>query len=1169
MTYDPFGLGGSAVDTYDPFGQQPDTYDPFQVTAPVQPQAPSWMPSFVTDDDSVLGRLRKDFESEGVKNPLMAGAKGAIMPAITGMSLAGSLYSKIVAPFGIGVAARGLGGVAAFESSMSEPFQAVAGVLSKDSDQSLMEAARQGVAEQKDYFDVLQKHGVQKPIRDPQGNVIDDVGFVSNWLGYYSTGALGRVALDPLTYAGEAWTQLGVGKQILKVAGKGMSGLAGVTRSAAELGISKLSPQAQQKTVQYANFFGLLESPELKQFNEIAVGNARVGSAAEATAEAEALLFNKRLKDIAKEKGVPVEQLKREINVVGELKPKDADWLQQELFPVDGQEMLWQAPAERAREPLEEQLKSMQETLVQHGYKVPVEQADVLTAVKTSPYDQPPDPSKFIDVVRVSHGRDDPKFNYLSSSTFYSLDQNFMADSPSRLVTKVDLTNANPLILETEGKAGLNYAYPALKELVSPEYADNLFAMDERALAIEAQKWGMRKDEVAKVLESKRPTMFIDRIAAEAAKNKGYDSVLWKRPDGGGEFVSLDPSKAFANEIRQQMYKPSISEDVVRLGLEAKDWDTARRAKSVARGIVEPELNDPILDYFTHRTTPELQMYAAKKMKGKGYGMDYSALHARELAREPGKKWMSIEQANVLGETGQAHEVSPWFAGYKGKIFIDDPVQLNLLREIDSIRKSVDTRTILDATNSIGLHNSKAPSDWVPLKLESSEDIRHAMLKPYVQGMRYPAEVAERLNKLVDFDRVPHLDKQVGEMAAELFHAVTSNWKAGAIARPGFLFRNAGGMAWNAWVTDVKPHEFVKGVGITRDVYAGKLKSTVQLYDKIYTDKQLRRMGEELGVASGILRTDVTGERIFGKPLMLYRIPKVGKGFLKISTMFTQMETVGRMGQFMALLDKGKTPLEAASIVKMSQFDYLPASLTPFEQWLRRNGIPFYVWMRRNVPFQLQGLITNPKPFVALSQTMDLLPDFFGTKNNDFKDELEHQELFEEHIKQIGLPVKRGKDGRTEVLVLGSWVPAGDLEMVFRPGSIQAKLLSSINPILTTIPSAAFNVDLQRGGREIGSLPERLGYVVKNLVPPIQALNSMVGPYFEGKLSKRENKSVKKLINWMFGWTTSSIDINEARQRRMRDIRKVMYKHRAALMNGDTDEAADYMKQIDVMYREM
>jgi hypothetical protein len=143
------------------------------------------------------------------------------------------------------------------------------------------------------------------------------------------------------------------------------------------------------------------------------------------------------------------------------------------------------------------------------------------------------------------------------------------------------------------------------------------------------------------------------------------------------------------------------------------------------------------------------------------------------------------------------------------------------------------------------------------------------------------------------------------------------------------------------------------------------------------------------------------------------------------------IEDNARLTHFFAKLDSinpatGKhfTPPEAALSVKKYLFNY--NELTDFEQAFMRRAAPFYAWTRFNIPLQLRGLVERPENYAAIGDIIN------ATERHTPKPRDEDQLVAEWMKANTAVRVRQDEKGNPEYLLLGGWLPAADIQRVFR-----------------------------------------------------------------------------------------------------------------------------------------
>lgn len=136
---------------------------------------------------------------------------------------------------------------------------------------------------------------------------------------------------------------------------------------------------------------------------------------------------------------------------------------------------------------------------------------------------------------------------------------------------------------------------------------------------------------------------------------------------------------------------PTALNDILQKVIDFKDLRTNFIEKMRLQGVQVPLLKDDLLDYSLHYLTPEFRKeYIARNLPKFGKdAREYSFRHASQLARElpPG---LGVDEWNALSDADQIGNYIPSMKGWKGKMFVDDPFQLALIRNSRDLRAATD-----------------------------------------------------------------------------------------------------------------------------------------------------------------------------------------------------------------------------------------------------------------------------------------------------------------------------------------------------------------------------------------------------------------------------------------------------------------------------------------------
>jgi len=150
-----------------------------------------------------------------------------------------------------------------------------------------------------------------------------------------------------------------------------------------------------------------------------------------------------------------------------------------------------------------------------------------------------------------------------------------------------------------------------------------------------------------------------------------------------------------------------------------------------------------------------------------------------------------------------------------------------------------------------------------------------------------------------------------------------------------------------------------------------------------------------------------------------------------------RVEDTGRGQLFLyKVLEEGMGFREAAKEVAKWHFDY--SDLTTFEKDIRDYVFPFYAWSRKNLPLQMELMLTRPTAVTWIDKARKVFEeqqepiDYYGVQNW-MKD---------------SLPVRieyNPKTGEAFYLVLRNWIPAADMQEAFEPMDLALQML---NPVI-------------------------------------------------------------------------------------------------------------------------
>ena len=282
-------------------------------------------------------------------------------------------------------------------------------------------------------------------------------------------------------------------------------------------------------------------------------------------------------------------------------------------------------------------------------------------------------------------------------------------------------------------------------------------------------------------------------------------------------------------------------------------------------------------------------------------------------------------------------------------------------------------------------------------------------------------------------------------LVIETFDKAQNWWKAWTLGIfPAFHTRNAVSNVYNNMLAGVyDPKWYSEATNLQLLSKQAKIGDEVLDLNKLefLTDQEqaIVRAANKHGVLNkgwygGDIPEQIMDSFKTGKWLTL---SKRNKAVMKGREVGTFVENNARLAHFMAKVDEGirlagtPTPQQmeniyenAALSVKKYLFDY--ADLTPTEQNVFKRIAPFYTWTRKNLPLQLESLITKPSQAGTTDRIRRQIEDAGGSK--------EDQRILADYVKRnYPIKVRTRADGVEEYATIAGWLPIGDLFRVMNP----------------------------------------------------------------------------------------------------------------------------------------
>lgn len=428
-------------------------------------------------------------------------------------------------------------------------------------------------------------------------------------------------------------------------------------------------------------------------------------------------------------------------------------------------------------------------------------------------------------------------------------------------------------------------------------------------------------------------------------------------------------------------------------------------------------------------------------------------------------------KARTIDETIQDINAKKLY-GQDYKTFRDDPVVLQGVYQYNA-NKAIAGKKLLNDARELGVAQADAPANYV--KIKGADELG---------DLRFPPEVASRINRMHSIvSGTSEFNTKFFQGFFNLYDGITDSWKKYSLGvNPAYHTKNEIGNLWNNYLgglTDVR-----------------RYKDAAELQNLISLGSNTGRvMGKPVGelrealLSRGILGggqygSDIAGtiERRIGdlKPMTFGSVPEAATSAKRIvkaiagdnvvvdaGRKFGQtLEDNARIALFLDQVKKGKSYDDAAKHVNKYLFDY--SAISPLEQSVAKRIMPFYTWSRKNIPLQLEALITSPEKVNKINVLRQNLQA--GVEVPDQGD------VSEQTKSQMPVYVGNAEGGRVKAIPLQGLIPLSDLSPFFGttgnlpesivkdkkiPG-VASTIMANVNPALKSPAEYILNYDFFR-----------------------------------------------------------------------------------------------------------
>lgn len=308
---------------------------------------------------------------------------------------------------------------------------------------------------------------------------------------------------------------------------------------------------------------------------------------------------------------------------------------------------------------------------------------------------------------------------------------------------------------------------------------------------------------------------------------------------------------------------------------------------------------------------------------------------------------------------------------------------------------------------------------------------------PELKGLRFDSSIAKAIDNYYKGIQPEEL-----KVITRTFDAFQNWWKGQVLIAPSYHIRNSVGNIWNNFLAGVKnPLSYIQA-GMLQSGKAGDLEiAGMKANDLIELMKKRGVINEGWYAADipstiegGIQSTFKQGINPLSQQNYLF---KLNKGLGSI------VENNARIAHFIDKLKSGSTIDDAVMSVKKYLFNY--QDLTEFEKTVMKRVMPFYTWTRKNVPLQLEHLITQPGKYAGLEKAVRAIEKIGMGDSRPV-----NEKYLSDYIKNnTAMRVKYNEDDKTYYyFLLGNWLPSYQaIDFLSQP---LKNIIDMVTPLLKT-----------------------------------------------------------------------------------------------------------------------
>ena len=490
-------------------------------------------------------------------------------------------------------------------------------------------------------------------------------------------------------------------------------------------------------------------------------------------------------------------------------------------------------------------------------------------------------------------------------------------------------------------------------------------------------------------------------------------------------------------------------------------------------GVAVRRLEDPALHYVQRVLTDEARLHLARTGKLRDFRVQVNRWLAKQGvpdARAPGRvasaRHGSQVKRKAVFEGASIPELNRWLKKnmpeFEGKLFEERPAVI-------ARRRSQRTgRAVTGATVMRGVMEDYArnvPAELIGAGWVSSDKVlRSAGLRPRsapfekFRGTAIPQEVADAL---VEYTSRTTGSASVSSLGRALDGSMRAFKSLVTVPFPAFHARNFLSNVWANFIAGVDSARYVDATRFMRDLRKGGAMTWTLSDGTVKTTTQLHRMMKNANIIGfgGASKADlVTSRALVSGRGALDRFERATNALSDNPVtraggrIGTAVEDHAKIAHFFDRMRKGDPIEDAILSVKKHLFDY--GDLSPIEKTYLRRLVPFYTFARRNLPLQLETLVTKPGKAAALAHFQDFLQG-----RTDGRDDGPSAAIAPPWVQRRIFGLQRGEEGENPKLLSGIGIGFEELSIFDKPFT---EFLAQLRPELKAIAQAGLDKDFFR-----------------------------------------------------------------------------------------------------------